>query len=630
MISRQRHTRRVSAAFVAWCALLLTGSTLTAAEREFRPEACFPNDCQLWISVDIARGNGALAQWPLGALASDPGVRRALGAVPSMLEGQIAGVLREADGLLGTSAAELLGLLAGDVTIAVRMPPSLAAEPELYVAIGVGEHGEKFRPVINRLASMLAQQGSVTQDADRRGNWATIVETRGPVGTETALHLGEHIVIVRGGGVDALLDRFEGKTKDGFATNEAFARIAKSGLKDPIATALVDLGGAWRTLDKIEAEVPDDQPIAQWFAQMRQIATESGLAAVTSLSYQLAFTDGDFEHAIRVDSPGGLQGYFADIAANIGPPEDRDGLAKVPRSAEDVASFSIHKGHLLSQLLERTARLPIPNVDRFVAAFRGGVKEATGLSVETDLGTLPRLTLTTFRVPPPAGGLVADRFAIARAEQIAPYLVALDRFVNHVGSELEAIEIGERPVVTVRMPSLLRSLGVGPATGPLAALSDEAKVGLLALDPGVSIAITPLDDEWIVMADSPQAIERYLLVHQGAPKIDAATRSLPEGVAFASLGGGRAALVAYNTLVTLATLAAPTFDRLRLEMGVDPALLPPGEAFLSRFQRGILTLDTRGDALTIRGHRVLTNALPALLPRFVEAAARAGSLKFRM
>jgi hypothetical protein len=258
----------------------------------------------------------------------------------------------------------------------------------------------------------------------------------------------------------------------------------------------------------------------------------------------------------------------------------------------------------------------------------------TGLSWKDDLEKLPELNVVSFVALPPAGGLLPDHFAICKTAEILPYLQAFDRFARKAGAKVEGLEVAGHSVACVEIKSVLRSLGIGPATEPLAQLPDEAKMALLALDPGISIAFTPLDEDWFLIADSPQAIERYLLRHVKAAKVAQSARWKPlldklaagdasgERTAFALLGGGEGLLVGYNSLVAISALFAPTLEPALSEYGVDPAQLPPAEEFLPYFQPGHLFVRADEDSVVLHGHRVWTNVIPLLVADAVGFAGR--------
>jgi len=606
-----------------------------AADGGFSPREGFPKESFLYAEIDLGGIVAALPQTPLGRIASHPQTLKALGDLPAMLRRQFAGETRNFAPALGGDVFAFLEAIGGRWSFALEAKGP-TDPPNVYAALDLRGQKDGLLRLVGLYAGIVAPRFGVepSQRVVSGHEVTSIVPDGGdlvPGGGDLgifAVVLGDHLVLGMAPTTrfDAVIERFArsvsagggSAASGGIASAPSFATAREGELARPLVTVFLDVEGLRRVFLALFERPGAEERLATARAALEAL----GIDRLASIDFQLALNDSDWETRLALRSPDRLGGLVGLLAESFDGAGNADAYSRVPESASVLASYAIDKGRFFRGVGALIAALPesIPAAPFWQQVARH-LEEATGLSLADDLEKLPRLEVTSFLVPSPSGGLFPDGYAVCRLAQILPYLQALDKLAHKTGAEIRPLEIGGRSVAWLRIESVMRALGVGPATGPLATLPDGVKRLLVALDPSVSIAFTPLDDEWILLADSPQAIERYLLVHAQSTKVaeSARWRALlaafgSEKGAFCVLGGGESALAGYNSLLSVVALLAPTMEDVLAELHVDLALLPPAEEFLPLFRPGFVLVGRSEGVLVIRSHRLLTNALPLVVP----------------
>jgi hypothetical protein len=214
---------------------------------------------------------------------------------------------------------------------------------------------------------------------------------------------------------------------------------------------------------------------------------------------------------------------------------------------------------------------------------------------------------------------------------LVPYLSLLDNLARKLGAETRPIEVAGRTAAYLKVTGLLRKLGVlemlgigpGPQPGELPTWS---RLAVTSLDPGISLVFAPIDDEWFLVANTPQAAHRYFEFYSKRPKLSGAEEAretisvLGKDAAFILFRRGKSVLAAYNTLLGAVNLLAPHLRPLLDKFQVDPASLPPAEEFLDDFREGFLAFTSSPTYLRVRGHRALTDLAAEASPLLLGAS----------
>ena len=600
----------------------------------FRPAEWFPAGCQLYLRGDLAALNTASAECPLGSIAMHPGVRRALGKMTQLLEAQVEQGLAEFEREVGVPVEDILQQLDGEFALGVRLEKTVVGMPfsEAFLVVALRGDPTEGLGTVRRILEKAAPQ---LQYAPQQVGGHEVVNVTYP-GVPFAVRMGLHgrnLYVAFTNKIDQFLARVDGESESrSLSADEGFARAAATGKPDSLLDAYIDLGASSKILLAFLPLLARGGELApEDIALVRDAYKNSGVLALSSLWFQTRFDDGDFADVLRLESLPGFQGYFADIAAHIGPPADTSGLEKVPARATSVLGMSLDKGGLIDALFERTAGFSEESA-AMVESVSEAIQAGSGLSVKDDLAELPRLDLIGFELWPRHGDVMPDYFWVGKLDQIAPWLQVLDRFVRKIGSEPRSIEVGDETIAYFEIERPLASFGISPSTGPLIHLPDDAKLLMTLFDRTVRPSFAVLDEEHVLIAYSPRAIERYLTGEAGQPKHGARTAvaglagfaDRPADAAFCWMNGGQGALVAYNTLVDGSVWATPFLEDIRKQYEVDATYLPPAEQFADKFRPGTLYSSVDETTWTLRGHRVLTNALPAILPPAVLLGIQVG------
>ncbi|MBI4602136.1 MAG: hypothetical protein HY721_09270 [Planctomycetes bacterium] len=608
---------------------ILPWPSLLAAPERFEPESCFPRDCFYYLSVDCGALKAGLQDTPFARVLLHPGVRKALGRLPDMLLEKLRQETEELREGTGMDPWEIADLLSGQVALTISGVDMLSG-PRMLIAVELGAKRKGILDLVGRMESLATSSGigaDARQTAEVKGVQVTTWTM--PFGPSIQHGvIGTHFVFSVGIGMETVIDRFAKgaeETQDALRFNPTYARARlQAGGFTPALTVFLNWEAIRATIALFMGEIPMAQEMQRGFAAV-------GLDKLSSFTYRLGFRDGDLEGKVYLDSPGGLSGLLGLLAECVGPPEDSAALARVPAEATEHMAFSIQLGRLAREALQKV-REGFPDSGPALDAFQRELEGAAGISLADDVYKLPKLSVHAFNVLPPAGGLIPDGVLIVKTAQFEPYLRLVDQVARRLGAEVSNVQVGDREVAYLTISSLYRKLGIGPASFPSAQAASFLSI-FEDLEPSLTLAFAPADDEWMVIATTPQAVGRYFSSYsKGKTAADEGgfaglvRKEVGSEAAYAVYRGGRHFLAAYNTLASLAVMAAPSFEDELKAYGVDLAHLPPGEELSAGFRDGFFLLRPTKDGLLLHGHRVISNALgsPSLAASFLVPAVTAG------
>ena len=321
--------------------------------------------------------------------------------------------------------------------------------------------------------------------------------------------------------------------------------------------------------------------------------------------------DGRIEASIHLALPNGPSGVLAALQGNFGQVAEVDeALRRMPRAATGVQATRLKPGNVLRQV-DALIREHLPEVGGALDGAYGQLAAATGVSVREDLFGLGEVSCFSFSVPPPAGGLFADRLMLVKTREVAPYWQLLGKVAAHIGTRVQSQEWSGNKLEYVPIVIDGLSPGADPGELLLGGMPGPTELVILAqawiLSGGVSlntVARADLPGGWTVLSNVPQSVARYLTHYREGPPLSGDTELLAlareqlTGAASASVSRGDHSLLwIYNTLLTVGTSFSPFLS----QVGIDIARLPPGEAFLGSPGPGHSRLMLARNGFTLRG-----------------------------
>jgi hypothetical protein len=609
-------TRRLAlvasvAAAVSFSAL---GWPLAAAER-FDPELHFPKASLLFLRADIGKLRRAFRETPLGALVFHPGVRKALGKLPEFLMGEIRRETAEFERDMGVDLFSFLDYFQGDVAMTWHETDPRNG-PRMYFSVELGPKRKEILAFVEKLAQIVVREGGSRSSERVRGRAVDQWNVRYGPAIEL-VELGDYLVFYvaedKPGGLKDVVERFATDGKDGLRQNTRFALASgRTAGFTPLLAAYVDLEEVRELTYTMIRSFPFGDT-AENERQARSIFEFTGLDKVSTVSYRTGIRDGDWEGKLAIESPGGLSGLLQLLAECAGAAKDPAPLDRMPHGATQVASFSLQPGRLLRETIQGVeARWPQAKGE--IEAFSSRLEEALGVSLSRHLYLLPRVDIHAFQVSPPAGGLLGDSLALVKAGEAKPYIALLETMARKTGGGPQQLEVLGKQVEYVRVSGLLSRLGMLPEGFRMGGA--EAALVAALMNPALTVAHAPLDDNWLVLGSTPHAVARYLEHYAKGKKLseDEAVvqllrNQIGSGAAYVAVRGGGAFLGVYNSLVSAANLAAAKLEHLARPYGIEPAHLPAGEVFASRFGTGFVLLRSDKDSIVLHGHRFFSHSV---------------------
>ena len=315
-----------------------------------------------------------------------------------------------------------------------------------------------------------------------------------------------------------------------------------------------------------------------------------------------------------LQNDGPFQGLLKSLSDSFGGPRNYEALQRVPASAAYVCSFSVNPAAVFQALAGGAENGAVLSglLDDGLAIL----EQAAGGPLRDDLAKLPRLDVHAFQVTPPAGCLIPDTVVLLEEKEARPYLALLEKLAGRLGSSVPGVNVQGEEVTCLRFHGILGKLGIPVPRG--------------APDPAATVAYRALEDGWIAVSDSPQAIARHLSHYSKETKrfseLPGVSKRVGDGSgrsrALAFLRGEKSLLAIYNTAVDGLHLIGPSVQSLLDTYGVDPALFPPAEVFLPRFSEGFVIVQKRPDEISLHGHRVLTHVVGDAVTSLAVLAAR--------
>ncbi|MCZ6795878.1 MAG: hypothetical protein O7J95_19895, partial [Planctomycetota bacterium] len=591
--------------------LVACWSPVGAAPQRFDPERHFPTATYFYVDVDFGALRRGWKTTPLGAIATHPGVRKALGKLPEEAVAFLNRETRDFEHETGISLMEFFDLFRGRGALTIP-EVDFREGPRILVALEMGRQRKKILAFVERMCTRGFPVDGEPRTESVLGHDVKVYQTRWGGPTVRYAAVGGTLAFSVGLDLEDFIRRIEGKkTKGRLRSNKGLARVRSqaSGMKS-LVTAFLDVE---KSLEKAREGMESlGGPLTEFQTTIEAL----GLDKVSSVSYQLALTDGDWESKFVVLSPGGLSGALKLIADTFSGPRDHSVISKVPASASALSCYSIHAGRLLREgkaLLDKLSEV-FPEMGEPIDLFQRSFEEFTGLSVRRDLYSLPRIDLHSFYAMPPAKSALPDFMLLCRTSELSPYIRLLDRVARKLGASVEPLEAGDHTLAYLKVSGLLRRLGLVPPA------ARERAGSPFTADVGFSLVFAAVDEEWMLVTGSPQSARRYLDVYARGKKLsdvpevkDFLQANVPRGAAFDLLRDGKALLWLYNSAVSAANLLAPKLKPFLEPFGVEPAHLPPAEEFSGHFRQGFVIVRARKDSIVIHSHRAFTNLLGSSL-----------------
>lgn len=581
-------------------------SSAQEVAKRFDSRVHLPARPLLQISVgSVERLRRRLSETIWGRIATHPGWKGALGGL--FAEGApLSTVLPSVDEssgpfieLTGKKPLEILDLFEGEVVF-VLQGISPESGPEVALAIETGKKKGEILAVRTRLRAAIEESGVELQTVDSNGIEASAWPL-GPMHLFDA-HIGTHLVVATSQRLlDSITAAFAGKEPETPAANRLLVGSVEKELavEGREALFLADLA----QLRGIASGAVGD-PGFETFLQV------SGLDGATTLGAALGFRDGGAEIAIHLgleSKAGGVLGAIRAALPAIG------GIGKalplLPEATQEFSAFRIQPGNLL-RAIDGIIRAGYPDSVTDIDVVYEEVSKASGIQVKEDLWTLPDITLHTFQVDPPAGGLFADSALLVETKSLAPYWKLILAFERLAAAEVRSLTTAAGKITYFHVPpggegaggALWRAITSG---GGLTGSPDEA-LAVLATIVGGALCRADLPGGWTVLSSSTQTLVRYLEHHKigldkGQPLAALATARSPGAYCAHVTLGGKGFLYAYNSVLSLASAFAPYLAML----GIDIAQAPPAEAFQKLVKPGWLVFEAGPAGFSLKGHRAL-------------------------
>ncbi len=580
--------RKAAFALALLFASSTAGSAVPAAEEpRFQPEVAFPADSLAYLSVASVKDlRGALAQTLPGRIATHPGVRAALGALPGLALEKIKKATAEFTAVAGVDIFTALDFLSGEVAFAFAGVDT-AGMPRLVLALELGPNREAILNVLARIDGAVSAKAGSDLPGQAIQNRPV---TYWPLDAGSVIAravLGTHVVFSTSGDLLASVILAHEKAPERKLADAPFLAALKSRfgpdrpmVSRPSFLVAADAAGIVK-LAREKAPERDRE-------DMERVFRVSGIDGVGGAGLALGFRDGALETRIHIATPGGARGVIGALAAAISEPKSIDAaLALVPEDATSISALRLQPGRCI-ELLEKV--LAEGGVEP------GGLKEAAsmflGISIDEDLKPLPPLDIVAFSRFPPAGSLFEDTVVLARAEELKGYESLAKKLSQ--GAEPKSLDAGGRKILYTDTGA---AADLGGGVWAIAGNTMTLR-RLLAYSGGVK-----------KLGDSPALLQKV--------------RARLQGAAYASFYRANPGfLAAYNTIVSLATTFAPIFGAQLKPFGVDPAFLPPGEEFLPHVKDGFLRLESTAEGVSVVGQRVIENS--GLLPIVAVVSVAAG------
>ncbi len=575
--------RKAALAFALLFASSTAGSALPAAEEpRFQPEVAFPADSLAYVSIaSVKELRGALAKTLPGRIATHPGVRAALGALPALAIEKIKKATAEFTAVAGVDVFAALDLLSGELAFAFAGLDA-PENPRLVLALELGANREAILNVLARIDGAVAAKSGAELPGQAIQNRPV---TYWPLDERTVIArtvLGTHVVFSTSGDLLASVILAHEKPPERKLADAAFLAALKprSAPGRPSFLVAADAAGIVK-LAREKATEGDREEMDRYFKV-------AGIDGVGGAGFAVGLRDEGLEARLHFATPGGPRGVIGALATAVSEPKSIDAaLALVPEDATSVSALRIEPGKCI-ELLEKV--LAEGGVEP------AGLKEAAsvflGISIDEDVKPLPPIDLVVFSRFPPAGSLFEDTVMLARAEELKGY-ESLARKLSE-GAEPKSLDAGGRKVLYTGMGA---SADFGGGVWAIAGNTMTLR-RLLAYSGGVK-----------KLGESPALLQRV--------------RARLQGAAFSSYYRATPGfLAAYNTVVSLATALAPIFGAQLKPFGVDPSLLPPGEEFLPYVKDGFVRLEITPEGISVVGQRLFENS--GLLPIVAVVGVAAG------
>ena len=583
--------------------------------RRFKPLAHWTGPGLLYLGIDnAARFHDRIGETLPGRIWRHPGTRQAFAELWPWLTELLSEPVRPVRDVTGKAPWEILGLLTGEVALAVRsVTPGLV---EAQLAVELGEHKQEILGVVGRLRKLIEdEQGSLLETLLFEGGEARLWPLPWGQGVEAVL--GTHWIFCATRGLwEETLASFQGKAH----TDAPAPPIPPEVLKvvdypGREAVFALDIG----TVRNMAMAAVGQSSAAKLIGRVIRVG---GLHRLTWLAGSLGFDAGGLRlmmHAAVKEGSG--DGLDALVKGTGSAPWPTEAMALVPAGATTVYSLRVHPAELLRGI-ETAVVNGMPNGAKTVEDVHAFIEAQIRVSPKV-LASLPQVDVCGFKVSPPAGSLFDDEIALFPPTAFAPYRKLLQKMLDNPedkprrleshGEVIECFEIGNAAAREALTAVIER--------GSLSQ-SKEAFSLLLSLA-GSTPSVVELKGGWTAFAGSSQSLVRLVDAYAKGPRLSldsplgALAKAKLAGAAYASVSQGeRDLLSAYNSVLKIAAGLRPLLSALRVEV----ACLPPAEAFLAEAKPGYFRLTASPAGFTLEATRVPGMSQTSLL------AAAGGSM----
>jgi prepilin-type processing-associated H-X9-DG protein len=570
----------------------------------FDPLKHLPQDSFVVVSVDnVGRLVEKLHSTLIGQMVTHSGWSEAFAGPMKFLEQQVADASSEVKDVTGHDLVELAGLFQGRVVFSIRGISEVGL-PELVLAIELGDKKADILALVGRFEKLFQKETGAELQRRRIGNVdATVWPT--PAGSAVHAVLGGHLLITTSPdlllSIDAALSGGDAKS---FSSGKVHQELTPH-LEVPNREVLieVDLDGA--------------RKIAMQFAgggdEIEMILKASGLDRVSSFGYALGFDGNATRTVVHLGMRDGVSGVFGALADAFPAVESVDGVfERIPANVDEVSALRVAPGKLI-QSIDNLVRDIVPEAEEQIGVFYEQVHAATGMSVKDDLMTLPPITLHSFSVEPPLGGLFNDALTLVKTEELAPYWKLFGQLASHMGAKPKTLSAGGKTVEYINPAGGLAEKGgllpmfLGDDPSLMAGGIEQAMMGFFL--GGFSVSRFERDDGWTVTSLSAQAVRRYVTHYSKAPSLAASEESKDftdlarqkiVGSSYASVfHAGRSLLWIYNSVLSIAT----SLGSYASMAGIDVARLPPAEEFAEATGLGYIRFGAGANGYSIETRR---------------------------
>lgn len=214
----------------AFTLCLLAGGSLFAQEKVNSDQRLPPGVLFYASTPDVPASVRAFEKTSYGQLVMGPEMAPFRNQLIEKYQAEGQGIVEQIENTLDTPLGDLLGLIAGDASIAIVRP---IGQPLAVVAfLEIGAQAETLQHLLGMLESLIAEQTPLEKQSDQYGEIAFqyySIETEHPdypaIDICYLVHDGQFVLTSSRSALEAVLDRWDGKHPQTFAGDTFYAKI---------------------------------------------------------------------------------------------------------------------------------------------------------------------------------------------------------------------------------------------------------------------------------------------------------------------------------------------------------------------------------------------------------------------